>query len=194
MERPVWFWCFPSARNEKIWLKEKRANDSTSSIVLQELTQVLTSFNQSLLPSPYVGSFWAWWSRNMSSRGTETRTSFLSCFDNIWRTLYIERAPALHHYSFFFFFRLFFLSFFVYLFFALFGCYSFFLQIRRCLASFPLSWPLGALHFFDGLCCKLHSFFFIFKWKKGSFFCIPFLMERISEPCAENQRLLYNGS
>lgn len=112
MERPVWFWCFPSARNEKIWLKEKRANDSTSSIVLQELTQVLTSFNQSLLPSPYVGSFWAWWSRNMSSRGTETRTSFLSCFDNVWRTLYIERAPALHHYSFFFFFS-FVLSFFL---------------------------------------------------------------------------------
>ena len=102
MERPVRFGCIPSARNEKIWLKEKRANDSTSSIVLQELTRVLTSFNQSLLPSPYVGSFWAWWSRNMSSRGTETRTSFLSCFDNVWRTLYIERAPALYHYSFFF--------------------------------------------------------------------------------------------
>lgn len=94
MERPVRFGCIPSARNEKIWLKEKRANDSTSSIVLQELTRVLTSFNQSLLPSPYVGSFWAWWSRNMSSRGTETRTSFLSCFDNVWRTLYIYRESS----------------------------------------------------------------------------------------------------
>lgn len=43
-----------------------------------ELSGVVTLSYLSLLPpSPYVCSFWAWRSRNMSSRATQWRTSFL---------------------------------------------------------------------------------------------------------------------
>lgn len=112
-----------SAMNVKIRVERaQKANDRTS-IVLQELMGVATSVNHSFLPSPYVCSLWAWWSRNMDSRGTESGTSFLSCYGRFSNILIhcLYKASTLY----------FIIPFLKHLFLSASGCYSSFLQLRN---------------------------------------------------------------